>query len=145
MTTALTQQPPIATVRIEHYPRLGYAVIFTRGEAWIDFKAVTCYPPNTGLGDVRQYQEDGATCSPKPVPDINAAEVFAHGSVKWDGCSNFTFDDNGTMHQCSRSGLVNIGLMLGYVHDAAGEMMAEGKYLDFEPETTRAERESAAP
>lgn len=48
---------------------------------------------------------------PDPVEDINQADRFLHGSVKWDGCSNWYFDqqDRCMLHGCSQQDLLDIG------------------------------------
>lgn len=56
---------------------------------------------------------------------IDEARVFAHGSVKWDGCSNWTFTDNaeGVMiHGCSRADVRRIGDILGICWDLTAEL-----------------------
>ena len=55
-----------------------------------------------------------------PVDTIDKASVFAHGDVKWDGCSNWKFDaqDRSMLHFCSFPGL-------GDMMDAAYRFCAE--------------------
>lgn len=59
------------------------------------------------------------------VTDITKAEVFAHGEVKWDGCSNWEFDiDNKVMmHACYREQLINVGLALVECWDWTKELL----------------------
>ena len=41
-----------------------------------------------------------------PMSEIDSAEVIVHGSVKWDGCANWTIDNDHVMiHHCGASGL----------------------------------------
>lgn len=48
-----------------------------------------------------------------PMSEIDGAEMAAHGSVKWDGCANWAFDNGNTMiHHCCASGLT---MLLGAV------------------------------
>ena len=49
------------------------------------------------------------------------ADVYLHGSVKWDGCSNWYFDqqDRVMLHGCSRADLVNIGEVMAKCWDYA--------------------------
>lgn len=78
-------------------------------------------------GDVDSYYVDFKvyelfTNSGEPVP---ADEVFLSGSVKWDGCSNFTFDEQERcmLHCCSRQQMANIGILLVRVHELAEAVM----------------------
>lgn len=56
---------------------------------------------------------------------VEDAEVFLEGFVKWDKCSNWLFKDNQQdmmLHFCDRQTLINIGTLLGRLHDT-------GKFL----------------
>lgn len=124
--------------RREHYADLGYAVEVKEGDNdhVVDFRVVTFYPgdgPNL-------YQRAGAIMSPDTVEDFDRAETYVSGSIKWDGCVNFTFDaqDECMLHACSREDLLNLGVLLARVHDLAGEALT---IRDFEPATTREQRE----
>jgi hypothetical protein len=62
------------------------------------------------------------------------AEVFAWGSVKWDGSVNVCFDTEDGAHSTDRQGLVNIGVALAMAHDlcldameASGTDVSEGR------------------
>ena len=47
--------------------------------------------------------------------DIDKAEVYLSGHIKWDGCSNWNFDeqDRGMIHGCTKHDLERIsGVML---------------------------------
>lgn len=66
---------------------------------------------------------DGYTDTTDPLH----AEPYLHGSVKWDGCSDWRFDeqDNCMLHGCSRADVQRFGDVLGRCWDLAGEMMGE--------------------
>jgi len=66
------------------------------------------------------YNRKGYSSLPDPVKTLAEAEVFAFGSIKWDGCSNWQFDDGGSMlHFCSRDQLLNVGKILAACWDWA--------------------------
>lgn len=135
--------------RIEHYADIGYAVRVDwrgpdgddEGGAYhVDFKAVAYYPNRDGPP---QYQRADALCSPDLVESIDGAEVFAEGSVKWDGCADFTISEEGVcIHTCTRADMIAIGTLIARVHDVAAELMP---MADWESPTTRAQREGADP
>lgn len=53
-------------------------------------------------------------------------EKQAHGSVKWDSCSNFEMaDEDGYLHTCSREELINLGTLLGRIFDQCAEMLGD--------------------
>lgn len=55
----------------------------------------------------------GAVSLPDPVESIDDAEIFLHGSIKWDGCSNWHFDeqDRIMIHGCSVDDMTNVGVL----------------------------------
>lgn len=74
------------------------------------------------------FQRGGGYASPDPVASIDEAERFLDGSVKWDGCSNMSFDaiKNGVnLHFCSRADAKAIGELLAACYDLAAEWMPQ--------------------
>ena len=70
------------------------------------------------------FHKKGSTHCPDPVETIDEAEVFAHGEVKWDGCSNWHFDeqDRCMLHGCSREYLPALGEVLARCWDWTAEL-----------------------
>lgn len=96
---------------------LGYLVVPTVTEWLVAFKvyeACLC-----GDGSL-VYPDNGDF-----LDSVEAAPLFLHGEVKWDGCSNWHFDeqDRVMLHQCSRGGLEGIGKLLVTCWDMAKELM----------------------
>ena len=54
---------------------------------------------------------------------MDESEVYLHGIVKWDGCSNWHFDeqDRVMLHGCSREDLTNLGELMAKCWDYAKE------------------------
>jgi hypothetical protein len=75
-------------------------------------------------GDVPFWHRAEAPCTPDGVPSLEAAEAYLSGSVKWDGCSNWHFDeqDRCMLHGCSREHLVRFGEMMAFCWDWAAEL-----------------------
>ena len=142
--TASGNATPIIT-RVENYADIGRAVRVTwaTGAYHVDFQAFTYFPEGLiGARSAHLYQRAGAVSSLDPVESLDEAEVFAEGSVKWDGCANFTIGEpDECIHTCDREGLIKIGTLLARVHDIAAEMMP---MADFKPATTREQREGAS-
>jgi hypothetical protein len=70
------------------------------------------------------FNRAGYTSSPDPVDTIEEAQIFAEGSVKWDGCCNFEFTDV-PLHTCSRADAGDLGRLLEAIYDLAAEEMPE--------------------
>jgi hypothetical protein len=89
---------------IKHFDELDFSVIAEPSTYHVDFKIYEI----VGVFDDGQRDFSGET-------DIKEAEVFLSGSVKWDGCSNWTFDeqDRGVMiHGCDKNDLLRIGKIM---------------------------------
>lgn len=65
------------------------------------------------------WPRKGSTSSSDTVDSLSDAAVFLHGQVKWDGCSNWHFDeqDRVMLHGCTRTDLSNIGRVLEWCWD----------------------------
>lgn len=62
------------------------------------------------------WTRKGASSNMDAVDDLADAEVYFHGGVKWDGCSNWWFDEQerGVMlHACNKHGLLALGEAMG--------------------------------
>lgn len=99
---------------------LGYVVVYSNYEnVALNFRlyAIECEDED---GNVL-FHEDAQDSWPSPVRDISKAELFAHGDVKWDGCSNWSFDasERVMFHQCTRKGLEDFGKLLTTCWDIA--------------------------
>lgn len=70
----------------------------------------------------RVYNRDGYKSSPDPVEDRAEAQVFMSGSIKWDGCSDITIDDE-PLHFCGRSSMEEFTALLPAIYDLAAELI----------------------
>ena len=71
---------------------------------------------------VRVYNRDGYKSSPDPVEDRAAAQVAVSGSIKWDGCSDITIDDE-PLHFCGRGNAEEFAALLSAIYDMASELI----------------------
>jgi len=59
------------------------------------------------------YDRAGSLSNMDSVEDLSLAEPFIVGSVKWDGCSNWSFNTEACMHHaCDKESLGHIGQIL---------------------------------
>lgn len=94
--------------------------------------------------DFRIYRIWGSTLPPESAPvyldrygngvnvteNIVQAAVFAHGTVKCDGCSDWHFDaqeenNADALHGCTRKDLTNIGEVLAAAWDSAKSLLVD--------------------
>jgi hypothetical protein len=70
----------------------------------------------------RIYNRDGYESSPDPVEHRSLAQAVLSGSIKWDGCSNMTIDDE-PLHFCGRSDVEEFATVLSAIYDVAAELI----------------------
>jgi hypothetical protein len=72
----------------------------------------------------RCWQSGGAGSSMDFTVDLTTADTYLSGSVKWDGCSNWSFDeqDRGMLHFCAKQDAIALGTLMGYLYDWAKEL-----------------------
>ena len=110
-------------LRVKTFRDLDFTVLAYVYEYRVEYKIYDVVGYN--LDNSPEYQKSGSTASPDPVPKITESEVYAHGSVKWDGCSNWYFDeqDKCMLHGCNKKDVVRLGLILGECWDWTSELL----------------------
>lgn len=99
-------------------------------ESWVDF---TVYAIEGGLleedGGNVWYEQEGSMTG-EMTEDLSTSSIYLSGNIKWDGCSNMTFNeqDRCMLHFCGRQNAMYIGDLLGRLYDLALEMMPEHAY-----------------
>jgi len=103
----------------KHFMELGFTVVAEPNEYHVDYTVYDHDGVNVEDNSPR-FHRRGATSSPDMVESINDAEIFLHGYVKWDGCSNWYFDeqkDGMMLHGCYRLDVLRFGLILAECWD----------------------------
>lgn len=105
-----------------HFQDIGFSVVHEARTALVDFYAYQIVG-NAEDGSYL-YQRKGSDCL-DPVADIEEAEVFVSGAVRWDGCSDWRFDeqDRCALHACSYQELLDWGELLGRCHELTKELI----------------------
>lgn len=67
------------------------------------------------------YHRDGAADGMDLVTETSQATVYAGGGIKWDGCSEVTFEDH--LHLCGRGCWESHLSIMAYLWPRAGELM----------------------
>jgi hypothetical protein len=112
---------------IQTFAALGYTVKATLHDYRVEY-VIYEIAATDGDGMRPMYQNE----KEEYVYSIDEAEVFAHGHVKWDGCSNWMFDDctkNMMIHGCCREDIENIGKILAECWDWT-ERLLPNFYVD---------------
>lgn len=90
---------------------IDYAVVAEPQSHHVDYRIYRVKGIADGIGPIYESAEDQLRAE---TEDIEKAYVYAHGYVKWDGCSNWHFDqqDDVMLHFCERDQLLNLGVVL---------------------------------
>jgi putative heme iron utilization protein len=85
------------------------------------FEISNAFPDKDGTA----WNRAGANCWPNDTDNLEDAELFLSGHVKWDACSNWNFDaqESCMIHFCEKQQAENIGVVLGRLYDIAAELI----------------------
>lgn len=107
---------------IRHFFDLSFTVVAVPHSHWVEY---TIYDIELVGNDGRPlWHKAGAPCSPCPVKTLEEAEPYLHGTVKWDGCSNWHFDEQERvmLHCCSREELLRFSEVMARCWDWTAEL-----------------------
>ncbi len=73
----------------------------------------------------RLYNKKGSDWSPNFVDNLEDADKFLRGHVKWDGCSNWEIepDQIAMLHFCDKEQAQNVGVLFGRIYDLAAKFI----------------------
>jgi hypothetical protein len=120
------------TSLIKHYKELNFTVVATPDTHHVNFKVydITGWEQSSDskLWDVPCWGTDFSST-------LDQAEVYLHGSVKWDGCSNWHFDEQERvmLHGCERQQITRYGEVLGLCWDWTAELCPNWNSLITKP------------
>lgn len=89
---------------------------------WIDFEAYEVAGRDSVRdGDLRYPKWEGSLLTSSETP----TDRFAHGDLRWDGCSNIAFDEQerAMLHSCGRDHAARLGRLLDAIYDLGREHM----------------------
>lgn len=115
----------IAVRHIRHSEALDFTIVAEVHESRVDFFVFDIIGWTGGrLDSTPLWRRHRAESSSDLVEDISHAERYLHGHVKWDGCSDWYFDeqDRVMLHGCSRADLQRLGDVMAACWDWASEL-----------------------
>lgn len=96
---------------------------FTKGDPIVDFKAYEIIGHEGKDFTIPTYEGiGGCGADDKMTNEVEKANVFIHGTVKWDGCSHVYFGDEGYIHLCGSRYFVSIGELLKKIYNRCYEI-----------------------
>lgn len=113
---------------IKHSETLRFTVVAEPHDCHVNYTIYDIEAWNEGstpnVFDEPMWQRAGSTFGPDPVAALAEAEPYLHGEVKWDGCSNWHFDEQerGMLHGCRRSDVLRFGEVMALCWDWTAEL-----------------------
>lgn len=102
---------------------LSFTIVVTPSDYYVDYVVYDIEAWGEGetprIYDRPLWPRKGSTSSPDSVDTLSAARPYLHGSVAWDGCSNWHFDeqDRVMLHGCSRKDVLRLGEVMALCWD----------------------------
>lgn len=108
---------------IKQLDDLDFTVVATSHDYRVEYVVYEIVARDVGTGNRCHPMPDGNS-SGNTTTQLSEARVFLHGQVKWDGCSNWHFDeqDHLMLHGCGKEDLTRIGAVLGAMWDWTAEL-----------------------
>jgi hypothetical protein len=99
--------------KVKHFKDLGFTVLAKPESHHVDYVIYD----HEGFDDQGNplFPKANSSVSPDPVKNIEDSEPYLHGSVKWDGCSNWHFDEQERimLHGCCKEDIERFGKVMG--------------------------------
>lgn len=121
-------------IKIETYKDLDITIKFEFTATWTDFWCyeIIGYSSNDNeCFSVPNYERKGSTGSGDDTQKIEEAQSLISGVVKWDGCSHYTFGDEGYIHLCGKRNVKNISEIIKFIYNRCGELMESKDKTEF--------------
>lgn len=112
---------PLISLRL--YENLQFLVSARIDDAVVYFEIFNVFGTNSDGQPL--FESKHTDVSIDHVSDFTQATIFLSGSIKWDGCSNWKFDeqDHVLIHGCSKEDLTRIGTIMGECWDWASKIL----------------------
>jgi hypothetical protein len=106
--------------------RFKWAIVADAESHWVGFQVYKCIGREIVRGKPGRpfFNRDGYTSSPDPVFELSEAQTFLGGTIKWDGCSDWMFNDT-PIHYCSMDSAKELGALMEWLYEIAEELMPE--------------------
>jgi hypothetical protein len=107
------------TTHTRHEIELGFTIVANPKEYHVSY-----FIYDIVSSDPLLWPRIGSVAGPDGVDKIEDAEVYLHGFVKWDGCSNWYFDrqDRVMLHGCSKADLQRFGDVMALCWEWTAEL-----------------------
>lgn len=116
---------------ITEFKDIGHTVNMTIGKSndcYVDFEVFEILGNEDGAEST--FWKKGEMSNFPGTTNIEEAEFFVKGFIKWDACAHFDF--NNMIHLCGPTSAKNLGILMTRLFDLAYEMMPKADQGMFE-------------
>ena len=114
---------------IKNFTDIGYAVVaeVKDDDVHVDFKVYEIYGEVFNMGEkvgILNYHGNNGEFT----PDIDKAKLYLHGTIKWDGCSDWWFDEQERrvmLHFCGRRDMRTLGLLFDMMYEMMPDLLGD--------------------
>lgn len=114
---------------VKHFTNLNFTIAAKPQEYIVEYEIFD----HDGITDNGEplFHKRGSISSPDTVESIEEAEVYLSGYVKWDGCSNWYFNeqDRVMLHGCCRDDILRYGLIMAECFDLTKDLCENWYYV----------------
>lgn len=116
-------------MEIKHFKDLNFTVVAEPKQHWVEYKVYDIEGYDSDTNTLYYHRADSDT-HPDCVDTIEESEPYLSGSVKWDGCSNWHFDEQERcmLHGCCRQHLQRLGDIMAQCWDWTGQLIPDTWY-----------------
>lgn len=110
-------------LNVENLVEMGFTVKSVVNDGYVEFWVYNIVGESRRRPGAFSWDRNGDQSNMNPTENLAEAQVFLSGTVKWDNCSNWSFNvmESGMMHSCDRNGLQRVGDVMAYCWDYAAK------------------------
>ena len=114
-------EPPKKPPQIHNEVKLGFTIKIQEDPVYENFIEVTAYKILGIDSNTNEILWDNG--NGRPTIDMEEAEVFMEGNIRWDGCSNWRFypADNCALHFCGVEDAQEVMNLWKWIYDFAAD------------------------
>lgn len=115
---------------VKHYKDIGFTVVAEPHYFHVEYLIYEIEGDSVDGNPL--YHRKGSDSFPDSVDTIEESEPYLTGEVKWDGCSNWEFDEQerSMLHFCSRENLQSISEIMVACYDWTKELLPSFRPAD---------------
>ena len=112
----MSEEPRITTEDI--LGEFGFRLVWSVLDHWADVKAYKVEATDENHAPL--FWRKGSSTNNGPTPNVDEAESYLEGYVKWDGCTEL---DQGCPHWCGPDGFKKHFALLRHIYESAFVLM----------------------